>query len=154
MALKSCPECGEEISDKAKTCPNCGVKSRAKSIGVFEILAIGFVVIAAAGFFPKTVVHPATTSLNPTNDLLLSLSPKEQAEKLGKVVELFGDACKGKTAFYMGKAEDHAAFWSVRCTNGNSYQAEIRPDGTGGIVECSIMRDIVRVPCFKKFSRQ
>ena len=24
MALITCPECGKEISDKAKTCPNCG----------------------------------------------------------------------------------------------------------------------------------
>lgn len=25
MALIKCPECGKEISDKAKTCPHCGV---------------------------------------------------------------------------------------------------------------------------------
>lgn len=24
MALINCPECGKEVSDKAKTCPNCG----------------------------------------------------------------------------------------------------------------------------------
>ena len=24
MALISCPECGKEVSDKAKTCPHCG----------------------------------------------------------------------------------------------------------------------------------
>ena len=24
MALITCPECGKEISDKAKVCPNCG----------------------------------------------------------------------------------------------------------------------------------
>ena len=24
MALMKCPECGKEISDKAKSCPNCG----------------------------------------------------------------------------------------------------------------------------------
>lgn len=24
MALIKCPECGKEISDKAKSCPNCG----------------------------------------------------------------------------------------------------------------------------------
>lgn len=37
MALIKCPECGKEISDKAKTCPNCGSpvlqeQSEAKSI--------------------------------------------------------------------------------------------------------------------------
>lgn len=25
MALINCPECGKEVSDKAKTCPNCGI---------------------------------------------------------------------------------------------------------------------------------
>jgi hypothetical protein len=25
MALISCPECGQQVSDKAPTCPNCGV---------------------------------------------------------------------------------------------------------------------------------
>ena len=25
MALITCPNCGKEISDKAKKCPNCGV---------------------------------------------------------------------------------------------------------------------------------
>lgn len=25
MAIIKCPECGKEVSDKAKACPNCGV---------------------------------------------------------------------------------------------------------------------------------
>lgn len=25
MALIECPECGEEVSEKAEACPNCGV---------------------------------------------------------------------------------------------------------------------------------
>ena len=25
MALITCPECGNQVSDKAKTCPNCGI---------------------------------------------------------------------------------------------------------------------------------
>lgn len=28
MALIKCPECGKEISDKAKACPECGYKRR------------------------------------------------------------------------------------------------------------------------------
>ena len=26
MALTKCPECGQEISDTAKSCPHCGYK--------------------------------------------------------------------------------------------------------------------------------
>lgn len=34
MAMIMCPECGKEISDKAKRCPSCGfkIKSRRKKI--------------------------------------------------------------------------------------------------------------------------
>ena len=28
MALIKCPECGKEISDKAKACPECGYKMK------------------------------------------------------------------------------------------------------------------------------
>lgn len=31
MALITCPECGKEISDKAKTCPNCGAPVEVKA---------------------------------------------------------------------------------------------------------------------------
>ena len=31
MALITCPECGKEISDKAKTCPNCGAPVEVKT---------------------------------------------------------------------------------------------------------------------------
>ena len=33
MALISCPECGKEISDAARSCPHCGVQD-------FELRAI------------------------------------------------------------------------------------------------------------------
>lgn len=32
MALIKCPECGKEISDKAKTCINCGFPIKQKSV--------------------------------------------------------------------------------------------------------------------------
>ena len=47
MALIKCPECGEMVSDTAKSCPSCGYKikkSRVKTI-LFYILMI------ACGFF-------------------------------------------------------------------------------------------------------
>lgn len=31
MALINCPECNNEVSDKAKTCPNCGYSMRTKN---------------------------------------------------------------------------------------------------------------------------
>jgi len=37
MGMKKCKECGEEVSDKAKTCPKCGVDNPGKKIGIKEI---------------------------------------------------------------------------------------------------------------------
>lgn len=34
MALIKCPECGKEISDKAKVCPNCGIPMAVKNENV------------------------------------------------------------------------------------------------------------------------
>ena len=32
MALIKCPECGKEISDRAKKCPNCGFPIKRKNV--------------------------------------------------------------------------------------------------------------------------
>ena len=48
MALKPCKECGNQISDKAKTCPNCGAK-QPKKMGVFAWIAVIFVVLLVIG---------------------------------------------------------------------------------------------------------
>jgi hypothetical protein len=94
----------------------------------------------------------ATASQNALNDNLIASSPTAQAERLGKAVQLFGDPCVGKTPFYMGMyTPTHAAFWSVKCTNGKSYEVELLPDGNGTIIECPLLEAIHAGHCFKKF---
>lgn len=44
MALIKCPECGKEISNKAKNCPNCGYSNK-KSGNVYKVAIITIVVI-------------------------------------------------------------------------------------------------------------
>jgi hypothetical protein len=51
----------------------------------------------------------------------------------------------------MGAATDHAAFWSIKCSNGKGYEVEIKPDGTGAILECPMLEAIHAGHCFKKF---
>ncbi len=38
MALILCPECGKEISDKAKACPNCGMPLSEEMQGTFDVI--------------------------------------------------------------------------------------------------------------------
>lgn len=60
MALITCPECGHNISDKAKVCPNCGAptpsaiekkesaKAAARAIAIKIFLAVMTVAVIAA----------------------------------------------------------------------------------------------------------
>lgn len=52
MALIDCPECGEEVSEKAEACPNCGAPIRPHSggsllSGIAKAVGLGVVVLAA-----------------------------------------------------------------------------------------------------------
>lgn len=41
MAIIACPECGKEVSNKARNCPSCGVRiTKSKALKVIAILAI------------------------------------------------------------------------------------------------------------------
>lgn len=48
MALKPCKECGNQISDKAKTCPQCGA-AQPKKTSVFTWIVLGFIVLTVLG---------------------------------------------------------------------------------------------------------
>jgi hypothetical protein len=105
----------------------------------------------------------ALASENRANDYLLSVTPKEQAKLLGKVV---GEGCIGKLSFYQGSADDqvprskdatklpgheHDALWNVKCTNGKSFSVSVSPTGAGQVLECSVLEAVGGGHCFKKF---
>jgi hypothetical protein len=102
-------------------------------------------------------------SENKANDYLLSVTPKQQAELLGKVV---GEGCIGKISFYQGSMDDrgprpksatklpgheHDAHWSVKCTNGKSFLVSVSPTGAGQVLECSVLEAVGGGHCFKKY---
>lgn len=52
MAMIKCPECGKDVSDKAKVCPNCGVKIKRKSKKIpIIILVIVLLILGLVGAF-------------------------------------------------------------------------------------------------------
>ncbi|MGC1602305.1 MAG: hypothetical protein WA757_18850 [Candidatus Acidiferrales bacterium] len=93
------------------------------------------------------------TTGNEANDRMLALPKGEQASMLGKVT---GEDCVGNRAFYLGISKERNAFWSVGCMNGNSYEVEIDADSVGSttILECSMLKAVAHVDCFKKFTSQ
>jgi hypothetical protein len=120
--------------------------------GGFIIACVAIAIFAKIGEHQPAATTPAAqASPNAINHNIASLSPREQAEKPGNMVRLFGDPCTGRSAFYMGATTDHDAFWSVKCSNGQSYAVEIKPDGAGTILECPQLEAIHAGRCFTKF---
>lgn len=90
---------------------------------------------------------------NLAHDMLLAKTSDVRTMFLARVVESSGDRCTGTKAFFMGlNPKDKEAYWSVRCTNGKSYEVAIKADATGhtSVVDCAIMKTIAHVPCFQK----
>jgi hypothetical protein len=99
----------------------------------------------------------ASAIKNPAHDWLLSQSSTGQVNMLAKMV---GGGYRGKTAFYQGNMRSGAgalpgtendAFWSIRCYDGRSYEVEVHPDGSGKVLECSVLKAMHAGECFKKF---
>lgn len=44
--MKTCKDCGKEVSKSAKTCPNCGKKLKKP---IFLLIFLGFIIIGIAG---------------------------------------------------------------------------------------------------------
>jgi len=105
-------------------------------------------VLMVALTLSTTGAHAAT---NPANGYLLSIAPAAQAAMLGEAV---GTGCAGRTAFYMGIGETgfakDKAFWSLRCSDGREFEVEVDPNGSGKIVECTVMKALHAGSCFKK----
>jgi RNA polymerase subunit RPABC4/transcription elongation factor Spt4 len=50
MSLVKCVECGNVVSDQAKTCPSCGISRQSKTAvrkGLAVVVAVGFGFVAA-----------------------------------------------------------------------------------------------------------
>jgi hypothetical protein len=89
---------------------------------------------------------------NVVHDLLMGLSPNEQTQKLGALLNASETPCSATVSFFRGFDEDGAAYWSVACSNGESYQIQIANDSVGSsrILECSVLM-LTGNDCFKKF---
>ena len=122
---------------------------------LFVVLIVFAVVLDSArqpsrSVTTKTSSSQTTTTGNAAHDILTTLSPNDQATSLGKSV---GEGCVGNYAYFMGMARDtRNAFWSVRCTNGKSYEVMITPDASGStkVLECDVLQLVTKIRCFEK----
>lgn len=69
---------------------------------------------------------------NRANDMILALPESNQSYGLGVIVNSAAYSCVGQRTFYMGiSRKDQFAYWSIGCTNGQSYQVEFAPNAGG-----------------------
>lgn len=97
MAMTTCEECNQEISDKAKTCPNCGAGQRPKTTPttwVFTIV-VGFFIIVAIMGSPEEGSEEAQK--------LSKERYQQQAVTLGYREAMLGDISKGKPIITTGR---------------------------------------------------
>jgi len=90
----------------------------------------------------------ATNAGNAANDHMLALPAAQQATALGRMV---AERCVGTEAFYQGMVKGQA-FWSVRCSDGETYQIAVNPDAAGStrVLVCGNAPPLA-TECFKRF---
>ena len=94
---------------------------------------------------------------NVAQDGLVRLPPAARAKMLGSIVVSSGDTCTGEDSFFMGiNRRNIQAFWSVRCTNGRSYEVGIDANTTGStrVIDCDLLKTAAKVSCFVKLDQQ
>lgn len=157
--MRKC-KCGYDVANNAKSCPKCGHRFTSVFVKVLALLivipiaAIILAVIIAGPSDSSTSASSPGSSVSPSgnvaNDMLMPMSPSQQAANLGVAVE---EGCLGKRAFFMGmNLEDHSAFWSVGCNNGKSYLVQIFANSTGStkVLSCDAYHAMTKMSCFKK----
>jgi hypothetical protein len=113
----------------------------------FSIVRTGLMTAAIA----LTWAAPAHAA-NGANNYLLAATPQVRASTLAKAVR---DHCRGRTAFYMGLGDARAGlgagkgFWSLRCSGGRSFLIQVNPDGSSGVLDCSVIKAMHAGECSK-----
>ncbi|MGA2716010.1 MAG: hypothetical protein ABSG41_23160 [Bryobacteraceae bacterium] len=128
------------------------------ALGGLALLVLMFIIGSVIMRRPETASITSTQTPvmqntgNPAHDRLAALGTSAQASLLGQIA---GEGCSGDSAFYMGMDKETRAYWSVRCTNGRSYQVQIQPNATGStsVMDCDVLKTVANVSCFTRFNQ-
>ena len=84
MALKKCPECGEEISSNALSCPKCGSSEIVK--GCYTFIKTTFILLGAAIGFVALIALIGSI-IESRESKIKIIRPPEKKEVLGPVAD-------------------------------------------------------------------
>ena len=91
---------------------------------------------------------------NKAHDVLSGKSEKDRNFALAQFMAKSGESCGQVTkSFLQGQDKSGKAFWNVQCSNKKSFSIIINNDNIGStrILDCSILKAVAGVECFKKF---
>ncbi|MDY4616951.1 MAG: zinc ribbon domain-containing protein [Lachnospiraceae bacterium] len=90
MAMIKCPECGQEISDKAKKCVHCGMKIKGKNNKILIIIMVVLLIVILGSMYfiihnkeDKKDTQKKNQDETETNDII-----KEQEDKYERYVDI------------------------------------------------------------------
>ena len=101
------------------------------------------------------VVVSQPVCANEVSKQLESMSSSERANALANLLRQSGRDCSSVfRMFLQGYDSEDVAFWNVTCSNGQSYNILVNanPEANTLIVNCSNMKAIAGIECFKKFT--
>lgn len=83
-----------------------------------------------------------------------AMGEDKRREVLGKLLRRNGESCPAVTrTFFQGRSGDGAAFWSVECSSGKSWQVMFA--GRGGtdarLLDCAVLKMLGGPYCFARF---
>lgn len=113
MSLIKCPECGQQVSDRAKKCPHCGYvlsipcnaqngKPKKKNYWIWLVCSILMITVVGVGIFfystKRSVSTPniSETTTTESKDELVEITP-EFSEKISKYLQI-GEFSDGRAA--------------------------------------------------------
>lgn len=110
--------------------------------------------IRATLSFLLITIAPALAFANEANNILSKMSETDRNSALAGLIKRSDEPCGRITkSFFQGLDKSGNAFWNVRCSNKKAFVVMIYNDATGStkILECSVLKAVAGVECFKKF---
>jgi hypothetical protein len=96
----------------------------------------------------------STQPKNPTHEAMTALSERDRNARLSYALR--DERCQVTRSFFQGSDKFGGASWNVACANGEALSILINNDARGStrILECSVLKAVANIECFKKFRDQ
>lgn len=117
MSLVKCPECGQDISDKAASCPHCGCKQKTSSksaTATIVILSLVIVALAGAGVWYLFLRGGGDSDERAAYERIVRLQNENQLDSLADALEDYFDIYDSDASHYLQLKDLREKFFTER----------------------------------------